>query len=159
MKWEDFVRTLNVVIGLSIAHLFQTFLQLDHEGWMYITIIVILAPADDVEKAFKKARHRAIGTSIGGLVSLVGYFILYKLHSVQFYYIVICTGFVLGIYNASKKYPYAATLTSMTIFMANYERAQVLEVAVWRLGNVLLGCLIAYGISFFSMKYFKHSKA
>lgn len=145
------IYALRVSLLLACATLFVQLLQLPHGKWLLFTLASVSLPyADDVPE---KIKNRIRATVIGGLVSVVLYSLVAS--GTGRTLIMMLSGYV-SFYLTG----YAATFSCSTVgalggavFTGLFGPEAVGGIFLVRLGYILLGALIGYGINCLAVPY------
>ncbi|PKH26999.1 hypothetical protein CIG19_00050 [Enterobacterales bacterium CwR94] len=140
-------RHYRLVHGIRIALAFMlTFLLVRHlaipEGtWPLITLVVVMGPISFWGNVLPRALERISGTLCGSLSGLIALKLeLISLPAMLIWCLLVM--FISG-YLTLGKQPYLALLIGITLGVVVGAPAGEIEIALWRVGDVILGSLLA----------------
>lgn len=137
----------NIVHGLRIATAFLLSflmirgLHLPEGTWPLITLVVVMGPVSTWGNVFTRAGQRIWGTVIGASSGLIA--LRLELLSLPLMLAWCCIViFICGILTVGKQ-PYMALLIGITLCIVVGAPPGAYSTALWRSGDVILGCLLA----------------
>lgn len=135
------VHGFRISIAFILTFLFIRELHIPEASWPLITIIVVMGPISTWGNVLPRARERMIGTVLGMIAGLIAL----EIECYSLIAMLLWCGIVM-IYAGIKtlgNHPYIALMTAITLGVVIGTPAGDLNMALWRSGDVLLGCVLA----------------
>lgn len=110
-------------------------------SWIFITLVVIMGPMSYKGSVYPRAIQRTLGTLIGIIFGLIAYY------AAQYSALLAGLPIAIGVFTCGyltlSKIPYAGILIGITLSVIVTASAGNLDIALWRIADVFIGCLIA----------------
>lgn len=135
------VHGVRISLAFILTFLFIRKLNIPEASWPLITIIVVMGPISTWGNVLPRALERMAGTVLGMIAGLIALEIeCYSLPIMLFWCAIVIT--FAGIKTLGK-HPYTALMTAITLGVVIGSPAGDFNTALWRSGDVLLGCVLA----------------
>jgi len=147
-----FFYTLKCLVALSVGYWFFTRFPNHEFYWTLISLLLVMAPdsKDSVKLSFDRMKANTIGSITGLILFVMPRPVFFLLSLGVIITITICS--ILKLMNVGR-----TALAAMLIVMIHEKNGNNWEVALERMGCVILGCIIALVVSFifglFEKKY------
>ena len=152
-KFDDFVyrhfrfiHALKLGFALFIAALINAIWALPHFVWSMVTIVIIMMSLPQLGGALEKSLQRAVGTCLG---SAYGVLLIATFHNYWVIMALLILAVSLICFISAGRYSYAYLVSGFTIIIVIGDANQATSEAIWRMTNILMGCLIAILVSLF----------
>ncbi|MEE3664068.1 FUSC family protein [Brenneria sp. g21c3] len=133
-------------IRLTMAFLcclliFSKIKTIEDVSWIFITLVVIMGPMSYKGSVYPRAIQRVLGTLIGIFFSIASFYI--GKYNAFLALIPIAMGIFTCGYLVLSKVPYAAILIGISLSVVVTATEGNLDIALWRISDIFIGCLIA----------------
>jgi len=143
LKSPVFIYTIKCLLGLGIGY--WLYISFPHHEFYWTMISVLLVMAPDPKDSSKLAFDRMKANLIGSLIGLI----LFVINGPNLLLLSIGVIATIGLCSLLKLLPVGRmALAAMLIVMIHEKSGSTWEVALERVGCVVMGCIIAIGISF-----------
>lgn len=135
------VHGIRIAIAFLVSFMLIRVLDIPEGSWPLITLVVVIGPISTWGNVFPRAIQRIIGTIIGSASGLIAL----KLEMYSLPLMLIWCGIVMfgcGYLTLGKR-PYMALLIGITLGVVVGAPAGDLLTALWRGGDVVVGCLLS----------------
>lgn len=135
------VHGVRISLAFVLTFIFIRELNIPEASWPLITIIVVMGPISTWGNVLPRALERMVGTLLGMIAGLIAL----ELECYSLALMLIWCGIVMiyaGIKTLGKR-PYIALMTAITLGVVIGAPAGDINTALWRSGDVLLGCMLA----------------
>lgn len=140
------IHALKLGLALFIAALINAIWLLPHFVWSMVTIVIIMMSLPQFGGALEKSLQRAVGTCLG---SAYGVLLIASFHNYWVIMLLLIVAVCSICFISAGRYSYAYLVAGFTIIIVIGDANQATSEAIWRMANILMGCLIAVLVSLF----------
>ncbi len=138
------IHVFKISLALLIAHLINYLYPVPYFAWTSVTIVIIMLTLPQVGGTLEKSLQRVLGTVVG---ALYGIFILSITEQPVLIALLALLGIALTAYRGAGRMGYAYLVAGFTLMIVLDGGKQGMQEAIWRTATILLGCVIAIGVS------------
>lgn len=138
------IHVLKISLALLIAHVINYLYPVPYFAWTSVTIVIIMLTLPQVGGTLEKSIQRVVGTVVGALYGII---ILSLTAQPILIAGLVLLGIALTAYRAAGRMGYAYLVAGFTLMIVIDGGRQGMHEAIWRTGTILLGCVIAIGVS------------
>lgn len=138
------IHVFKISLALLIAHIINYLYPVPYFAWTSVTIVIIMLTLPQVGGTLEKSLQRVVGTVLG---ALYGILILSLTSNPALIAGLTLLGIALTAYRASGRMGYSYLVAGFTLMIVIDGGKQGMAEAAWRTGTILLGCVIAVGVS------------
>ncbi len=141
-KYYRISHALRLTISFIFALLLLAKLDLVKDvSWILITMVVIVGPMSYKGSVYPRAIQRSTGTLIGIIFGILSFYA--GKYSFSGMIVIIALGIFTCGYLTLSKMPYAGILIGITLSVTVSVSGGNLDIALWRISDVFIGCVIA----------------
>jgi len=138
------LHVFKISLALLIAHFINYVYPVPYFAWTSVTIVIIMLTLPQVGGALEKSLQRVLGTVLGALYGIA---ILTITDQPAVIALLALLGIALTAYRGAGRMGYAYLVAGFTLMIVLDGGKQGMHEAIWRTATILLGCVIAIGVS------------